>query len=61
MKGSGNILGQVTTGEPVSSQYQFTFKGLMPKYATKQVVFGSAQSCSTGTVVPDPLMMSKIT
>lgn len=60
MRGSGNILGAVHTTEPVGSQYMYTYKGLMPKYETKPVVFNAAVSCSTGTVIPDPLLMTSI-
>ena len=61
MRGSGNVLGAIPTTDPVSSVYQNTYRGLMASYQTKPVVFGSALSCSTGVVVPDPLMMTQMT
>ncbi len=35
MKGSSNILGKVHTSDPVTSSYQYVFKGLGTRYSNK--------------------------
>ena len=56
MKGSGNLLGKLPTTIPVASSYSATYKGLMSRYSNKPIELAT-QSCSTGVVVPDPLIL----
>ena len=60
MRGSGNILGKVQLNDPVASSYTANFKGLNPKFSSKPMGLDLAQSCSTGVVVPDPVLLKSI-
>lgn len=42
MRGSGNLLGTLPSNDPVTSSYQTTFRGLMPRQATKPIRFDGA-------------------
>ena len=55
MKGNSNLLGKLYT-DSASSTYMSTFKGTLPRFESKPIVFDLAQSCSTGVVVPDPFV-----
>lgn len=60
MRGNSNILGKVHTTDPVTSSYQYVFKGLGTRYSNKPHDLDVCQSCSTGVVVPDPIILKSI-
>jgi hypothetical protein len=60
MKGSSNILGKVHMNDPVTSSYQHIYKGLQTRYINKPIDLDICQSCSTGVVIPDPILLKSI-
>ena len=57
MKGNGNLIGGKQHTELIASSYSAQFKGLMPRYTSKALNLDTRASCSTGVVIPDPLLM----
>jgi len=55
MRGTPNLLGKLHS-DPATSTYMTTFRGLMTRSQTKPFMLDLAQSCSTGTIVPDPVL-----
>ena len=60
MKGNGNLLGGNAFTEVIASAYTTNFKGLRPRFSSKALNLDWTASCSTGNVIPDPVLVKGI-
>lgn len=58
MRGNGNLIGSKNHTEMITTTYQAKFKGLPSRYSNKPIGWDLTTSCSTGVLIPDPLVMS---